>query len=98
MKGKVTHNAITILPEGPTIMITLNQLESSMLIYCSKNKIRNPYKFFADQCGYKEENYFYHLFQQRAHYKLGLSDIKKIYEITQDKKILEAMLLEVENA
>ena len=96
-KSKVTQNIITMQPQEAQHMLTMNVIENAMLIYCRKNNIKNAYQFFSNQCGYKEKNYFYHLFSQRAHYKLGLEDIKTIYSITKDKAILSAMMTEVQD-
>jgi hypothetical protein len=76
------------------IMIVLNAVESAILSYKRRHPmIGNEYHWFAEQCGYKAKNYFYHLFEQRLNYELKWKDIEKVYEITKDEHLKSVVSL-----
>jgi len=86
--NKVLANDIQIISNKGSYMQLLLQLEKTMLDYGKSHPmIKNEYWWFAEQCGYKAKNYYYHLFKKRLHYKLSVLDIKKVYEITKDEQL-----------
>ncbi len=77
-------------------MITLNAVESAILLYGREHPmIGNPYHYFSEQVGYKSKNTLYFIFQKRENYKLTLDTIKKVYSITKDGQILDAIVKEI---
>lgn len=76
------------------IKIVLNQIDTSFREFGVRLRkfVQDPFKYFAEQCGYKSSKQFYSIFEQRPGYDLKLKDAKKIYDETEDERILEAIV------
>lgn len=75
----------------------LNAVETTMLDYSKKHGefIGNVYQHFATRLGYKSKNYLYRWFKERDASKIGLSDIKKIIDITKDESLAKIIYEEL---
>lgn len=76
------------------IKVVLNQIDTSFREFGVRLRkfVQDPFKYFAEQCGYKSSKQFYSIFEQRPGYDLKLKDAKIIYDETEDERILEAIV------
>ncbi|GAB1348313.1 hypothetical protein MASR1M107_05250 [Ignavibacteriales bacterium] len=76
----------------------LNALESAILDYCHTNEKGNAYWYFADALGFKSRNILYEWFKSETRIKIGYAELWVILRITQDKNLLERILIDLKHS
>ena len=86
---------------GKTNMRVLNTAENVILDWGDKNrellKGENVKIYFAKQLGFKCETYLYHIFQKRQYAKLTVETLHRLYQITQDDRLIDAIINELKS-